>query len=80
MGKTLSLKELRHGLCILKNLASSSLFEIRLKELRNGWRFLKKLTNFFFHVRRSQSILIILSLYHPCSCLVSYYLFSVFLP
>ena len=34
----------------------------------------------FFQVRRSQSISIVSILNHPCSCLVYYYLFGVFLP
>ena len=42
----------------------------------NGWCILK----FQFQVRRSQSVLILSILSHPCSCLVYYYLFGVFLP
>ena len=49
-----------------------------LKELRHGWRILKKWCH-FFQVRHSQSVSIFSILNHPCFCLVYYHLFGVFL-
>ena len=44
-----------------------------LKDLRHGWHILKKMANVKFAVRNPSNLL------HPCSCLVYYHLYDVFL-